>query len=493
MLPELMEVERTRDRSAFGLAVLGVSIGLAVIGNTLLRGGAWGANLPLWVLLTGACGFGLLRQSQVTLSRAAKWLALPIVIFSVCFIWRDSDALKIANGFALMIAIGVLAQRAQVGQPVAASVLDYTGNLIVAWFRFTADFAELVANDIDWRRGSRTTKHIASIVRGLVIALPLVIVFGALFASADAAFNSSLAGLLSFDASDAFVNLFVIACIAMLLGGLFRRLLWPIKPPVHPTLRPEPTPWKVQVVEFAVALAALDALFVAFVGYQIRFLFAGSGRISSVAGLTFAEYARNGFFELTAVAALSIPVLIGAQVIARRDPALMRWFVVLGALLTGCVFVILASALSRMNLYVDTYGLSELRLFTTIFMGWLAVVLVWLSISFLLKRRCFSFGALIAGYAFILLANAINPDGLIAAMNLRRGHAADLDYLSHLSLDAAPAIRANAGYLPRDQATNLLARADAHWSAELAGSDWKSLNASRLAYFQANRRTRAAR
>ena len=472
------------NRSTFALLVVSTSVVLGVVGSLLLRGAAWGLNLPIWVSLTAACAFGLLRKSEVTVSRAAKWLALPILLFSFCFFWRDSDALKLANGVALAIAIGVLAQRAQQGRPGSASVRDYSVNLVKAWLWFTVDFAELVAKDMDWRKDSPSTVRLAGVLRGILLAVPVLLVFGGLFASADAVFNSSIIKAFSFDPVDAIMTLFATVLMAVMAGGVIRRLCWPEKPPVLRPDRPRlEKPW-LGVTEIVVAFGLVDALFTLFVVVQLRYLFGGGDHVAQVANLTYAEYARRDFFELVCAATLTVPVILGAQdLLPVGERRVRRFFIGLSGVLVACVFVVLASALFRMRLYVAAYGLSELRLFTALFIGWLAVTFAWLGVTIVSGMRSrFAFGALVAGFAFVFGANYINPDALIARTNLDSGRNPDIAYLAALSLDAAPAITERVERLPFVQGQQLKTALRDRWGHELTRSDWRSLNLSRMKY-----------
>ena len=112
--------------------------------------------------------------------------------------------------------------------------------------------------------------------------------------------------------------------------------------------------------------------------------------------------------------------------------------------MVALLFVVVASALQRMYLYTSEFGLTELRLYTTIFMVWISVVLVWFVLTVLRARRDrFAFGALIAGFAAIFAINAMNPDALIASTNIDRleeGKRFDAYYLTTLSADAVPVI-----------------------------------------------------
>jgi uncharacterized protein DUF4153 len=208
---------------------------------------------------------------------------------------------------------------------------------------------------------------------------------------------------------------------------------------------PQPAALSLGIVEVGVVLGLLDALFLAFVAVQVRYLFGGAERVVETASLTYAEYARRGFFELVTVTALVLPLLLLAHWLLRAENrAHERAFRVLSGAMVALLFVIVASALQRMYLYTREYGLTELRLYTTIFMAWVSVVLVWFVLTVLWGRRDrFAFGVLTTGFAAILLINAINPDALIARVNLSRleeGKRFDPYYLTTLSADAAPVL-----------------------------------------------------
>jgi hypothetical protein len=155
----------------------------------------------------------------------------------------------------------------------------------------------------------------------------------------------------------------------------------------------------------------------------------GTGRRRGGRGLARAAAGRGG-------GALARPG--GSRVRGRRA------FRVLAGTLIALLFVVMASALQRMYLYTEEYGLTELRLYATIFMGWLAVVLVWFLLTVLRGRRDrFAFGALLSGFAVVFVVNAMNPDALIARTNLERleeGKRFDAFYLTTLSADAAPVL-----------------------------------------------------
>ena len=226
-----------------------------------------------------------------------------------------------------------------------------------------------------------------------------------------------------------------------------------------------------------VALAALNALFLAFVLVQFRYLFGGHDLLESRAHLTYAQYARRGFFELVVVSILVLLVLLAVDASLRRNGN--RGALVVRALsgfLLALVFVVMASALQRMRLYEQVYGLTQLRVYAVGVIGWLGVVFAWFGVTVLRGRRdIFPVGAVVAGFLATAVLNVVNPDALIARTNVTRP-AVDVSYLGRLSDDAVPTLVSRIWTLPAPQrallAQSLLRRGD-------AGGDWRGWNVAR--------------
>lgn len=161
-------------------------------------------------------------------------------------------------------------------------------------------------------------------------------------------------------------------------------------------------------------------------------------------GLTYAEYARRGFFELVAVAALLLPVLLATDWARARNWRSLTTFRILGGLLVFLLIVVITSAFQRLRIYMDVYGLTALRLYVAAFLGWLAAVFVWLLWSLLKERRDeFVIGAVLTALVALVLLVAVNPHGTVAATNLARaeqGRDFDAAHALGLSADATPTL-----------------------------------------------------
>ncbi|MDO8666129.1 MAG: DUF4173 domain-containing protein, partial [Gemmatimonadales bacterium] len=337
--------------------------------------------------------------------------------------------------------------------------------------------------DVRWndRRREETSRRIGGVLAGLLLALPILIVFGSLFASADPVFGGLVEDLFAWNVGPTVSHVLVAGLLASVAAGFLRsqllsRRLW------ASDAAPWPRP-SVGIVTLGIALSALILVFVLFVAVQARYLFAGGAYVRVATGLTLAEYARQGFFELVAAAALTVPVLYGAEwLLGSTDPKAVRSFRALGVVQLLLVGLVVLSALQRMRLYTAAYGLTEDRLFGAVFMLWIAFVLVWFGLTVLRGRReRFAFGAVVTGFATLGALNLMNPDGVVVRVNVGRASAAgrlDGAYLASLSADAVPALVERLASLPVEQRCDV-ARRLAQRGDRDAAQDWRSWSVTR--------------
>jgi hypothetical protein len=203
--------------------------------------------------------------------------------------------------------------------------------------------------------------------------------------------------------------------------------------------------WRVRRVEWLLPLAVLDALFLAFVLVQITVWFGGAKHVLETAGLTYAEYARGGFWQLLVVTLLTLAVIGGVARWAPREQPADRLLVraLLGALAT-LTLVIVASALYRMHVYEQAYGFTRLRVLVSVCEAWLGLVFL-MVLAAGVRLRAGWLPRAVVGSAMVALIGlaALNPDRFIADRNVDRFQASgriDTEYLSGLSADAVPAL-----------------------------------------------------
>lgn len=473
-----------RSESKVGLGIVVAALGLGVVGDALLRETPYGINVLLWTLALLAALFALARWRQPLLIGARRIMLAPLIVSAGLFCWRDSSWLAALNAAALLASAGLCAAsvpgfRLRSAGPAALGRIWARFGLSLAAGAFT-----VVAEDVAWRelRLRRRTRRVISVATGVAMSIPPLVLFGALLAAADPVFDRLL-GSLAPEVSDPTVHVLTVLGVGWIAGGALRAFLR--RPQEGPEPEPKARAASLRVTEVVVVLTLLDVLFLAFLAVQLRAFFGGDSFVQATTGLTYAEYARHGFFQLVAVAALAVPLLLAADWMLQgrgRQPRLYR---ALSLVLVGLLLVVVASALQRLRLYQREFGLTEARVFATAFVLWLTVVLAWLAATVLASRReRFAVGVLATAFLAVFSLNVLNPDALIARTNIARaaeGKDVDVAYLGRLSDDATPVLVERISALSADPSSErdvsalaaaLLDRADP--------ADWRTWNASRL-------------
>ncbi len=493
-------------------ALLVAGLVLGVVGDAVLRApGPVGLNMFLWVASIALAAYVLHRRAGLELDRERfAWLAIA-VLFAAGLAWRDSPPLKLLALGCATLSFALAAYRVVAAWVRRAGVARYVrawgAGALHAW---TASALVLVnarqsttRPDIGGRTGWRRA---AAVARGLVIATPFVVVFGALFMSADAVFAELVLNIVRIDFDLIASHLLLFSLSAWLATGYLRGFLTGTElPPLRVLWRDGallalvPRRPTLSITEVATALAAIDLLFLLFVIVQFRYLFGGDALVQVTPDLTYAEYARRGFFELVFAVVLVVPVLLAADWLLardrRRDDVLFR---VLAGVQIALVLAITASALQRLRLYHASYGLTESRFYAMVLLIWIGAMLPWFAATVLRGRRdSFAFGALVAGLATVALLFVINPDSIIARTNVARLASADaavrfdVAYATTLSGDAVPVLIDALPALPPDVqcplAQHLLRRWPPDREHSLRSWSWSAARASDAVREQAAR------
>jgi hypothetical protein len=421
---------------------------------------------------------GLLATAAVVLQRRAAWrwpdvalAALAVALLLVAAV-RDAEWL---------VALCVLAA-AGLGALAVSSARTWTATLLTP-----AAVPVAALRALPWLARSASTaggsRRWVVLLRTGAVTVAVLGVFGALLASADAAFARLVE--LALPA----VHLGELPA-RLVLGGLVAALVLGAT-----YLAVAPPPWsRVQVPsgraagrsEWLVPVAALDLLLLTFLAVQSTVLFGGRDHVLRTAGLTAAEYARSGFWQLLVVTALVLLVVAAAVRWAPREHPRDRRVVrsALGLLL-ALALAVAGSALSRLRLYEEAFGATTARLVATAAVLWLVAVLLlvaaagvrWPGRSALASALPRAVAAS-AGAVLLVLA-AVDADALVAARNVDRalaGDEVDTAYLAGLSADAVPEL----DRLPEPLRSCALA-ARAQRLAEGNGSGWAGANAARSA------------
>ncbi|MEU7903461.1 DUF4153 domain-containing protein [Actinoplanes sp. NPDC049118] len=299
---------------------------------------------------------------------------------------------------------------------------------------------------LPWVRNHLRANRNPGIVRRVAFSVGLTVlvlfVFGALLSSADVAFSTLLdRAVPDFHGGSVFRWIFL-AVVGGLIAVAGTYTL--SAPPATSSLDTEGRS-RFGLVEWAPACSALVLLFAGFVAVQFTVLFGGSRHVLKTSGLSYAEYARSGFWQLVAVTLLSLGLLAALARWARRDRPVERILLrVLLGLLCGLSVVIVASALSRMWAYQRVYSFTGERIFVMSSELLLGVVFVLIAAAGVRWRGRWIPQATVGLAVLMLLGLAVlDPEGYVASRNaVRYEHTGKIDawYLRALSADATPAL-----------------------------------------------------
>jgi hypothetical protein len=462
--------------------IVGLSLCLGIIGNGILRVTPWGINASMFVgLLGGGIAWGWRRHKEST----PCWDLLILVgVFGLCLAWRDAPILFRLNLLTIIALLVVLSTRPTHRQLYTGTLNSLLANATHGAGQSLCSPVLLFVRDIDWTlaRLPLGSTH-RRILRALILAFPFLVVFICLFSAADAVFQHGITTIVNLP-SDLFMHSHEHILFSLLFFIMATMALRPITlrenfKPYHTTPPDTCVPGK---IELSVVMGSILVLFLAFILVQFRYLFGGHNTVHSISGLTYATYARRGFFALLAVVALvHLILMIGAWLVQHAHSgtqALFRWLSLGLILLTSLVF---ASAIFRLSIYIKTYGLTQLRFYAVAILVWLGLVLLLSLIKCLFPGWSFFTGAyLYSLLGILLLINLLNPDAYIARINLDRFLAQnklDRSYMEGLSTDAIPVIMRYQGQLGQEDLNSLLTQIMANRSTHKA--DWRCWNYSR--------------
>ncbi|HET7584575.1 MAG TPA: DUF4173 domain-containing protein [Gemmatimonadaceae bacterium] len=358
---------------------------------------------------------------------------------------------------------------------------------LLAWLMAAAEVIRRGQELLEHARGRR----FAATVRGLVVAAPVVVVFALLLSEADPTFALWRDDAFRTLGTMAFLPrlIFFAALAALSLGanGVAARGGVPWRtartqsdagaPSPEPWTSPSPSSdarataiWTLGSTERLLVTGSVCALFAVFLLLQLSYLFGNAPAVQG-SGVTFAEYARRGFGELSVVTTLCVLLLTwvfhGVRP-ARQAPAL-RWA---GLAIVVELQLLTDSAMHRVWLYQQAYGFTAARVLALAYMVAITVMLAALGIELwngLDARRLARWG-LVTAAAAVTAMSVWNFEAFVVRWNVQRyveTGKVDWDYLANdLSANAVPELMRQRAQMPADRAAWLTLRQRAELRAE---------------------------
>ena len=417
----------------FVLAIFVFALGYLFSRWVLFTWSGWGVSAFTTVYLLSVTAY-LMKKGAFTNSYASWFWMLVTFATGVSYaFWGNPGFAAIRSLFLFCSAVYyviVAAGRTIMGKSCNFLLIDGVNAVILVPFR---NFLNQYLSFAVLRKGEKRGRGI-SIFIGVIIAFVLLICLTPMLIRADSGgFEEILrffADIFSFDISIVlFYALFAIpvaAYLYALVSGAAHKK-------GTDTIKPEGAKNAVSALRIFqpatvyIALGAVCGLYIVFVLSQVPYFFSAFTGRRPEGWLNYSQYARQGFFELCWISAINLILLIAGNVTSKKqrvESSLLKAFNIALALLT---LVLIATAFSKMALYIKVGGLTMPRLLPCVFMAFMAAVFVALIV---LQKKDFSIVrfALVTGTAILCVFCLINPDALVSRYNMSRHLGGSLPY-----------------------------------------------------------------
>ncbi len=415
----------------------GLSLFFGVAYTFCLYKNPGGVTYPLFVATACACGVLACRRLHCPVKRDSWFLIAAAIVLGIGTCRTAEWFLIAVNGLALVLLGSVFAihqfyedEEWDPGK-YFLSIMRYLAHMIgqvPTPFRHLRSFLR--------QKGNRQARKTVMIFKGLLLAVPVLCVLIVLLSAADAVFSSLFLNIAwnRFRPGALFHVVLMLACgFFAMYGAVCCCRLRPLKEETPDRRKGEP----LTALAFMGSIALVYAVFCAI---QVYYLFLGRGKLPE--GYSYSDYARQGFFQLLFVACINLVMVLCCLKYIRPD----RRLHLLLTLICGCTYIMLASAIYRMVLYVQAYHLTYLRLVTLWFLAMTAVLLAGVSLAvWKPKFRLFRFGLAVVTIFYTALVWARPGEILgwdfVNHLDREQITSADIRYLvKGLSADAAPAV-----------------------------------------------------
>ena len=398
--------------------------------------------LSLFVLF-----FGFILRGRMRFGAVQKLVALSALLAAAAaLLWANRFLSFIC--FIYLMAAYVYLVYAATGNTLEDGLSPLVGaDLVRAWLIYPfSSFAKLFPA-LSPKGGKGVVKTALKVFLGLFLAvIPTFLALSLL--SYDSGFSALIERLFSFDSEKLIENLLRLVFgipIAMYLFGLY---VSSVSGSCREKMTAESCRARAsrrRILSFITAAAAFLPLLavygVFFFSQWSYYTAAFSGVLPQ--GLSYAEYAREGFFQLCAVAGMNFLIMLCImRYVNQKNPVLLRTLCIVLVLFT---LILLVTAASKLWLYIARYGLTQDRVYAAWFMGLLAVLFVLIIVGQFIPAFKTLPIALAVTVALYLAFSLSGPDRWIAEYNVGRylnGTAweIDVDMLCELGDDAVPSL-----------------------------------------------------
>ncbi|MHB8066029.1 MAG: DUF4153 domain-containing protein, partial [Ruminiclostridium sp.] len=433
--------------STKGLIITVLSILLCILYTETIILGSAGISIPVFAVAFYGVLFYFFRENDKPLNKVACYLTIPVLLLAFSFFIHYNPSTQFITWLTMIGLIGIQ--------------LILLGNIQVRGI-FTLDmFTKAIVNLIGKPfsnlampfcsfgilkgNKSKTLKNSIYILIGLAISLPIAAILMNLFMSADAVFSDAMNTVYDFIGLD-FANIFGDIVLGLILGLFLAALLLGLKYSEEKQKPGAKIGNNIESIVIETFLTIINIFIIAFVAFQFVYLFGGTVNITA-SGMNYADYARRGFFELSTASGIIFAIALFVLIMTKKKAGkLPLWIQLTTVCLCVCNGVLLVSAVKRMLLYVDVYGLSVKRVLTLWFMCIIGLCLAWMVIKCFVNKIDVMKWIGLTVIVGVCVLSLTNTERIIARYNVDRYLSSptetsiDVYYLRQLSYTAVPEI-----------------------------------------------------
>lgn len=359
---------------------------------------------PIIIAITLAICAYVLKKFRVSIKREGYFLLAVIQLLAIAVCLTENQSIILFNKIAVFLLVFFFMMEQmydtkgwQVGKNIGKLVMRIVNVMLYYVKPWSHLFAFCVGKD------DKKNKNRRNILVGVAISIPLVLLICGLFANADRGVASFFDWL--------FKNIFSTDAILILLLAIMAYSIFYsfICSSVTTYEAIEREHKKFPPIVATTFTTIITVIYICFCILQITYLFNGYSD-----GLTYSQFAREGFFELLFVSGLNLIIVLICMELFERSKILDVVLIIISI----CTFILIASSAYRMILYVEGYHLTFQRI---IVLWFLAVLTIWVvgAIIYIKKRKWnyFKFAVCVMAAMYVVFVYA-GPDRMIIKYNL---------------------------------------------------------------------------
>jgi hypothetical protein len=419
-----------------------VAIFLGFIYNTFFFSKAYGASYPIFTALIILIFFYNFRRNIKKAKPIGIFILGIAFILSLNFAVHSNRILNFLNVIAvpmLLTASFLLIRYEGIEWGSIKFVVTVFERIIPSTFENIFKPILFAKGNIEKRERGKLNPQTKSILIGLLVSVPILIVILPLLSSADSVFgyytSNFYTSFRNINIGSTLWDIIKIAVVALYLFGFF----WSFRYSYTKDTKPSKVNGKLEPITVLTVLVIINLVYLLFSIVQFSYLYGGGTVLPN--GFTYAEYARRGFFELVLVTIINFTILILATMYTKKENPLKAVLNGAYTLLIVFTFNMLYSAHYKMSLYENTFGYTYLRIFVHLFLILLFILFLIVLIGIWFSKIPVARLSIIAAFLMYVFINFVNVDSIIVKKNIERYYDTgkiDVHYLYVLSYDAVP-------------------------------------------------------